>query len=297
MSERTLEWSSAEAARRAAVVRIAIAATITALALLAPSPALGQDWHTTSYARQVDGERNLRVHVEYGAGRLKIEPAAAGTLYRASMRYDAQSFTPRVRYADGRVRFGMEGTNGRSGGNLKEQQLDLRLTPDVPVQLELAFGAADANIELGGIRLQSAEIQTGASRTLLRVSSPNPAECERLEIEVGAARFEAQGLGNLNAQRFSLQGGVGEVILDFTGDWQQDLDAKIEMGLGSLTLRLPTGLGVRIVKGGLLASFDSQRLTKRGDVYYSENWDNATHKLSLEVDAALGSIRVEWVDS
>lgn len=298
MSDTVLQLSSDGAAHhRAAVLRIAIAATITALALLAPRPALGQDWHTTSYARQVDGERNLRVDVEYGAGRLNIEPAGTGTLYRANMRYDAESFTPRVRYADGRVRLGLEGTSGRGGGNLKEQQLDLRLTPDVPVQLELAFGAADATIELGGIRLQSAEIQTGASRTMLRVSSPNATKCERLEIEVGAARFEAQGLGNLNAQQLSLQGGVGEVILDFTGDWQQDLDAKIEMGLGSLTLRLPTGLGVRIVKGGLLASFDSQRLTKRGDVYYSENWRNATHKLSLEVDAALGSIRVEWVDS
>lgn len=297
MSDQVLDMTSAEARRRSAVMRIAIAATITALALLAPRPALGQDWHTTSFARQVDGEQNLRVHVEYGAGRLNIEPAGAGTLYRANMRYDAEVFTPRVRYADGRVRFGIEGTSGGGSRNLKEQQLDLRLTPDVPVQLELAFGAADATIELGGIRVQSAEIKTGASRTVLRVSSPNREQCERLEIEVGAARFEAQALGNLNAQRLSLTGGVGEVILDFTGDWQRDLEATIGMGLGSLTLRVPTGLGVRIVKEGLLASFDSQRLTKRGNVYYSENWDNATHKLSLEVDAALGSIRVEWVDS
>src|SRR5690606_7258448 len=137
----------------------------------------------------------------------------------------------------------------------------------------------------------------GASRTMLRVSSPNVQECERLEIEVGAARFEAQGIGNLNTSHLTLQGGVGEVVLDFTGEWQQDLDANIEMGLGSLTLRVPVCLGVRIVKDGLLASFDSQRLTKRVYVYYSEDWETAEHKLSLEVDAALGSIRVEWVDS
>lgn len=296
MSDAMLERQTDDATRHAMMIRMALAATITALALLAPRSAAGQDWHTTSYARQLDGEDNLRVHVEYGAGRLNIAPANPGTLYRANVRYDAEAFTPEVSYANSRVQFGLEGNNVR-GRNLKEGLLDLKLTPDVPVELELAFGASDATIDLGGIRVRSVEIATGASRTVLRISSPNPQECEHLELEVGAASFEALGIGNLNTPRLTLQGGVGEVILDFTGDWQQDLDAQIEMGLGTLTLRVPVGLGVRIVKGGLLASFDSQRLTKRGDVYYSEDWDNAAHKLSLEVDAALGSIRVEWVDS
>lgn len=87
------------------------------------------------------------------------------------------------------------------------------------------------------------------------------------------------------------------MILDFTGTWKQDLAASIEMGLGSLTLRLPEGLGVRVEKDGILAAFDSQRLTKRGNVYYSSNWESAKHKLSLDLSAALGSIKVEWVDS
>lgn len=278
------------------IVQIALAATITALALLAPAVAHGQDWHTSSYSRQAAGESNLQVDVEYGAGRLNIAPASAGVLYRANLRYDADAFTPKVTYSNGRVHFGIEGNNVR-GRNLKEGLLDLRLSPQVPVDLELAFGAADATIELGGIRVRSAEVHTGASRTMLSVSSPNAEECRQLEVEVGAARFEATGLGNLNTPRLTLQGGVGEVILDFTGEWKQDMSAAIEMGLGSLTLRVPEGLGVRVVKDGMLASFDSQRLTKRGDVYYSENWDDAKHKLSLEIEAALGSIRVEWVDS
>jgi hypothetical protein len=121
-------------------------------------------------------------------------------------------------------------------------------------------------------------------------------DCQLFEVEVGAASFEARNLGNLNTRRFRLTGGVGEVILDFTGSWQQDMVAEVEMGLGSLTLRLPRGLGVSVVKDGLLASFDSQGLTKRGNTYYSENFEDATNKLALDLDAALGSIRVEWVD-
>lgn len=281
---------------RRTALRIAAAATLTALLLLAPGRAHGQDWRSSAYSRQLNGEETLRVDVEYGAGELRIGKATEGTLYRANLRYDAEIFTPEVRYAENRLRFGMDGRGSVRGRNLDEGLLDLKLSPEVPLNLELAFGAADASIDLGGLRVSRAEIHTGASRTMFSVSSPNTETCELLEIEVGAAKFEARNLGNLNAQRLSLQGGVGEVILDFTGDWQQDLHATVEMGLGTLTLRVPEHLGVRVTKEGLLASFDSEGLTKRGDVYYSENWDRSKYKLSLDLEAALGSIRVEWVD-
>jgi hypothetical protein len=263
---------------------------------LAPRGVDAQDWRTLSQARQVAGERTLSVDVEYAAGQLRITPADAGTLYQMNLRYDADVFQPRVAYNAGRLRVGMDDATIR-GRNMKSGLLDLRLTPDVPVQLELGFGAADAEIELGGVRVRNAAIKTGASRTRLNVATPNPESCRALTLEVGAARFEALGLGNLNAQRIHLQGGVGDVTLDFSGTWQQDMRGTIEMGLGTLSLVVPRGLGVRIRKTGLLASFDSQGLVKRGDVYYSEDWETAGHKLSLDIEAAFGSIKVVWLDS
>jgi hypothetical protein len=40
--------------------------------------------------------------------------------------------------------------------------------------------------------------------------------------------------------------GAGEVTVDLTGDWQNDLDVNIEGGVGEITLRLPRGVGVRV---------------------------------------------------
>jgi hypothetical protein len=278
-------------------LRVLLLATgLTLLALMAPRLVAAQDWRTTSQSREIAGEQSLRVDIEYAAGQLKLSPAPRGTLYRANLRYDASAFTPRIAYAGDRLRVGIEGSNVR-GRNLKAGHLDLRISPDVPVDLDMQFGAAEATIDLGGLRIRSAEIATGASSTTLNVSSPNLDSCRELSIHVGAAKFEALRLGNLNAQRIEVEGGVGEVLLDFTGAWRSNMTGKIEMGLGSLTLRVPTSLGVRITKGGFLASFDSQGLVKRGNTYYSENWDKASRTLSLDVSAALGSINVVWVDS
>lgn len=275
----------------AAVVAFACAVAVDAPALLH-----AQDWRTISQSRQVGDETALRVDVEYAAGELRLSQAAAGSLYRMTMRYDDDIVTPRVAYRNRRLSVGMEDAQIK-GRSTKGGLLDLKLSPSVPLDLRLKFGAAEASLDLGGMHVRRAAISTGASSTDLTVSAPNTESCDLLELEVGAARFEATRLGNLNARRMTLHGGVGEVTLDFTGQWQQDMTGKIDMGLGTLTLRLPRGLGVSIRKGGLLASFDSQGLIKRGDVHYSENWDSATHKLSLEINAALGSINVVWVDS
>ncbi|MGH7506205.1 MAG: hypothetical protein ACRELX_11165, partial [Longimicrobiales bacterium] len=214
----------------------------------------------------------------------------------ANLRYDADVFRPVASYENGRLRVGVDGSGNVKGRNLKSGHLELRLGTGVPLALDLEFGAVEADLDLGGLRIREAEISTGASQTTLRVSEPNPVVCQSFRIEVGAAQFRASGLGNLNAERLSVSGGVGEVVLDFTGEWRNDMAADIEMGLGALTLRVPRGLGVRVQKGGILAGFDSEGLVKRGDAYFSEDWDGADRRLTINVDAALGSIRMDWVN-
>ena len=266
--------------------------------LLAAWPGLlaAQDWRTLARGREFNGEQALKVDLEYGAGRLVVEPAAKGVLYRASMRYDADVFEPQMDFSENALHIGIGNGELKGRKNMKGGSLDLRLGPQAPLDLELKFGAAEARMELGGLLVRTLRVGTGASATVLTFSKPNLMACESAELEVGAARFEVVGLGNLNTRALRVSGGVGELVLDFTGAWKQDLDATINMGLGSLTLRVPKGLGVMVEKDGLLAGFDSQGLVKRGKVYYSEGFNRATRKLAVKLDAAFGAIKVEWVN-
>jgi len=83
--------------------------------------------------------------------------------------------------------------------------------------------------------------------------------------------------------------------LDFTGEWTENASVTIKMGLGSLELRLPRGLGVRLEKSTFLAALDSQGMVKRGDAYYSLDYEEADVRLTIDIDAAFGSIDVVWV--
>ncbi|HEX8246061.1 MAG TPA: LiaF domain-containing protein [Longimicrobium sp.] len=251
-------------------------------------------------ARQLSGERQLAVQVRYGAGRLQVQPATGDLLYRMDLRYDEEGFRPVAEYdrGAGRLTLGIEGRerggSGRHGGD--EEHADISLAPAVPMDLELQFGAGEAAVELGGMSLRELSLETGASSSTLSFSRPNRVAARLVKVQAGAAELRATGLGNARAERFEFQGGMGQATLDFGGAWDHSATARVQMGVGAVRLRLPRSLGVRVTRSSFLSSFDPSDMVKRGNAWYSRGYDAARYKLDLSIDAAVGSIDIDWID-
>jgi len=279
--------------RRHAGWGILVAAALAAL----PQGAATQSWRTVSMSRQASGETALRVQVTYGAGSLHVRAAEEGLLYRMQLRYDEDAFEPRAELSGTRLRLGVEGTGKsvRLGRRRDGGEMDLALGRGIPMDLDMEFGAVRADIDLAGLSLTDLALSTGASESTVDVSEPNGESMRSASFEVGAADFTARHLGNLNARRIRVDAGIGEVKLWFNGSWRQDAEVAIKMGLGSLELRLPEGLGVRLKKDSFLTSLDSEGMVKRGDAYYSLDWDGAERKVTIDLEAAFGSVKVVWV--
>lgn len=268
------------------------------MASLIVGTAQAQSWKSVTSARQVWGTEPVDVHVEFGAGELRVQPGDRPMLYRMDMRYDEDRFTPVTTFDRDRqaLHLGVRGREGRKGVKIREgSRATIWLTREVPLGLELEFGAGEAEIDLGGMRLRHLALSTGASETTVRFGSPNPIRAERVDIKSGAAELEVYNLGNTRAEQLHFQGGVGSTLLDFGGEWDRSARASVQMGIGSVKLRFPRGLGVRINKQSFLTSFDGEGLIKQGNSYFSRNWEDAPHKLTVDLDAALGSIEVEWI--
>jgi hypothetical protein len=267
------------------------------LSLSAPDTNAQVSWREVTMSRQVAAESTLAVEIRYGAGDLQVRPGASGMLYRMQLRYDEDAFVPLAVYEDGRLRVGVEGASGRGSvrRDVSGGEMDLELASGVPMALDVDFGAVRADLDLGGLSLTDLQLRTGASETRLDVSSLNPSRLRAARLEVGAADFTARRLGNLNTSDIRISAGVGKVTLDLDGEWQSDATVDVHMGLGSLELLLPEGLGVRLVRKTLLTSLDTEGLVKRGDDYYSRDWDSAERRITVDVDAAFGSIRISWI--
>lgn len=257
------------------------------------------DWRTTTSSRASGGEKALNADIQFGAGRLVVGPAAQGTLYRASLKYDATKMTPQVSYSDGTLHVGVEGgrMHGHRGGEARGNTLDLQLGPDVPLNVDVKFGAGEATLDLGGLTLQTVKLATGASRSDVKFSKPTLGTCESIELQVGAAQMNVEGLGNASPGRLEVQGGAGEVNLDLGGAWRNDMTAKFELGMGGLNLKVPRGVGLRVHKNSILASFEAAEMVKQGDVWVSQGYQTAKRHLDIDIDAAFGSIRVDWIQA
>jgi hypothetical protein len=264
--------------------------------------ALGaQSLRTLTMSRERTSEQELNVSVDFAAGRFTLRPLAGRGLFTESLTFDEDNFMPKAAYepASHRLSLGLS-THGHANvsyGRRNPQVLDVALTPNVPLDLNLRFGAVEADIELGGMAITSAIIETGASASDIRFSEPNRVACSTLSMHAGAAAFNAKGLGNSRCEQIELKGGVGDLTMDFSGNADvEETHAKIEVGLGALKLLLPRDVGVAITVNKFLASFDAPGLVKRGSTYYSSNYESADKKLIMDVDTAFGSIAVQWID-
>ncbi len=280
-------------------------------------PAAAQDWREFRAARQAGDLGSLSVELLYGVGRLDVGASQTPFLYDARLRYDSERFLP-VRHwtvgeDGGRLRIALTSADpADDAGTIRlddwdlqldlddlksvgdeRGQLELRLHPGVPTRLRLGFGAARARLELGGLSIASLRVETGASDTDLSFGAPNRVRMDALELKAGAAEFRAVGLGNARFGEFSFEGGVGDVLLDFTGVWRESARGSIKVGLGQVRLRVPPEIGVRIHRKSILAGFEAPGFEKVGDAYRTPNWETAATRFEIQLEAALGAIEVE----
>jgi hypothetical protein len=255
-----------------------------------------QSMRTVTMSRQLGHDDELRVDVEYGAGRFSVRSLDEGLLYRMNLTYDEDAYEPVAEYSEDRLVLGVESIRGGGfRGHREAGELQLELARGVPMRLDLEFGAVRADIDLGGLELTALELSTGASESSIDVSEPNRGQIGTARFEVGAAEFSARHLGNLNAERIEVDAGVGSLTLWLDGEWRRDTRVSIDMGLGALELRVPEGLGLLLRKDSFLTSLDSEGLVKRGDSYQSLDWEDADRKVTVDLDAAFGSVEVVWV--
>ena len=275
-----------------ALTRVLSLAALAAAGSAAALPAQ-TTLRTVEFSRQRHDSLPLEVHVDYAAGKVVVHGAEQRVLYQASIAYDPRQSEPLYEYdaATRVLRVGMRkvADDARNG---PPAELRLDLARDIPVSLRLQTGASEADLDLGGMRLTSLAIESGASDAVVHFDAPNQQLMDRLELNVGAASLQARGLANARAREMRVKVGIGGADLDFGGDWTNDLDLELQVALGKASLRIPEDVGVRVETSRFLGSFEREGFEKRGDAYYSANWDRARHKLRIDSRMVLGKLEI-----
>lgn len=267
-----------------------------ALGLLVLAPAAGaQELRTVEFARQLQDTLPLAVRVDYRAGKIVVHGTEQPLLYQMQLAYDPRGAEPVYRYepASRTLLVGARrGEGAEDGGSTGAPELRLDLARSVPVDLALEMGAADADLDLGGMRLRRVAVESGASGAMLHFDAPNQIPMERLELDIGAASLRARGLANSRAREVRVKVGIGGADLDFGGEWTADMELDVDVSLGGATVRVPGDVGVRVETRRILGSFEAEGFVERDGAHYSANWDTAPRKLRIRSRMMLGKLEV-----
>lgn len=114
-----------------------------------------------------------------------------------------------------------------------------------------------------------------------------------LEVNAGASKIDID-LSGTNVSVMDINAGASKITLDL-GTRSTSLSSQIKAGASAINLRVPESYGVSIKMDSALISnnFDSQDLYKNDQTYTSKNYEQATNKVQIDLDAGASSINVE----
>ena len=277
--------------------RRGVALAVAALSAMVPAASAAQSWRTLDVSRQLADSAPTSVEIVYGTGSFGLRGTTSPLLYHMQLRYDGERTKPRHTYdaAERKLSLGVANADVKFSGRKDGEsgRLQLELSRSTLLDLSLDLGAVDADVDLTGLRVHRLQLESGASDARLRFDSLNATRMESFDISLGAASFRGFRLANANAREIRVDAGVGNVELDMAGQWTQDIDLRVEVSLGIVTIHVPTDVGIRVSLKKVIASFDHEGLVQRDGAWVSSNWESAPRKLRITAETVLGKLTVD----
>jgi hypothetical protein len=268
-------------------------------AALLPVASGAQQWRTIESARQLTSTDATKVSVTFAGGKFDLSPLPGKLLYQMQIHYDEQ-VADAVHEFDAsshQLTLGMSHANMgwrslRAMKNDEGGRMTVGLNPSVPMDLELDLGGAQAEVELGGMTLNSLKLQIGLAGSRVNFSSPNLAEMNGLVLDVGLGGVQVENLGNANVAEIKVSGGMGGISLDFGDRVMRDVKIKADVAFGGLKIQVPSSAGVTIQAETKLGSFNPQGFTKMNGAWFTPNWNQASTHVTIVSNTALGGLEV-----
>ncbi len=161
----------------------------------------------------------------------------------------------------------------------------------------VSYEVAGTGVPIGRLIVEQPEFQpsmlgSGKNSWTVRLAKDVPLT---LDVELGAGTSDLS-FGGLDLRTLTMSMGAGDSTLDFSGEWNHDVSAQIQAGVGQLTLRLPGAVGVRVVQRGGIGAFtaDDGFATQDG-AFVNRAYGETTSTIEISVQRGIGEVTLETV--
>jgi predicted small secreted protein len=246
-------------------------------------------------SKPVASAKELLVDLKYDVGELEITKTSED-LISYELQYDRNHYDTRFTFDEGErssARLELNGRGGFGSTGTHDNDLNLRLTDKVPIDLNLTAGVSESRLEMTGIQLRRLHLRGGVGKTEVTFDKPSGQTMSSLDVESGVGELLMHGLGNARVEQLDLKGGVGHTELDFTGDLgSASTEARIKVGVGSVRLTIPREADVDIeAEGSFLSNISASSFEHNGRNYTHRG--GGASKIRIRVESGVGSVEIE----
>lgn len=281
----------------------------SALLLLAPlGKTAAQDGYSTKLA--LGDVQEIVVEIEAGFGSLYLKRGSKPALFTLKEKEHEETDEyrqPAMEYyiEDGIGYLTVDLTDGDNGDmnalaclfqGEQSRVWYATISDRIPVRFDITLGAGTANLNLTGIHVREFSLEAGAGTVRINVDKANREEIEEVTISAGVGSVSTKRLGNLRFRTLDFEGGMGKYRLDCSGALPRKSRIYTDVGVGSLTLVLPKGVGAKaLTNDHFLSSTKMYRFVQHSDdVYITPDYKKSKRRVLLDLQSGVGSVAVRW---
>ena len=257
------------------------------------------------------GVRRMEVEIEFSLGELSIERGNPDKAVTGFINYNEEFFRPtfsfkstgdqayfRLRTLTHNERWGFRDVVKWGGEEMKGPKGELYFTTEVPLDVNIDCGLASTQVDLGHLKVADFKLDNGLGKATVNFSTRNGTRLRRVCIDNGLGELVVQRISNARTDRLKIDCGLGAAEIDFSGEEYHDMDLDVNVGLGSVTIRVPEGYNVELeAEESFLSSISTDGLRKSGrNMYRSRHYDPRKPTLRINASIGLGSIDFDWID-
>ncbi|MBN1783287.1 hypothetical protein JW948_19285 [bacterium] len=263
----------------------------------------GDAWleHET-YAFPVSPDQVLDVDLNVDVGEVQVALSDSENVCQISMSYIKEDYRAKADFNEKsnalKIRLDKKGWNSKfenDGDN--HIRAEVLLPANVVMQLKTRVKAGEVTLDMSGLSIREFHLRVWAGEVSVHFDEPNPVIMDYLDISASIGSLTTSQLGNARFKRARINGGIGEINVDLTGEVLDKAKAKVDLDIGEAQVILPEDCGIRLAVGGMFGFMSSKnidnRLEKHGRYYYSEDFDENETSFSVLVTPGLGELNIE----
>lgn len=177
--------------------------------------------------------------------------------------------------------------------NYAKLYIELPSKPEINLQADIKAGEID--FTLGGLYLKNFELRNLAGEVKIDFDKPNRTKLESFDVNCKVGEMRLLNLGNANFREADINGGIGEMRVDFRGERIKRAVANIDLDIGETTIIVPRDVAVkmRVSKFVFLSEVDYPNwFNKKGKYYYSKNYSREDKSLYLHISSGIGELKL-----